>query len=179
MVGPAGLGRARMSQGVTLTAVCRILTSSASRARLLAGPVRPQRQQDLGLEPVGFLVLVDENVIKAPADFGGDGRLGHRVTPVQEEIVVIENVVLLLSCDIGLKEATELARRLVTPRKNPDKRLFERTAGIDGVRVEGNRPFAFVRNRHRRAFAWPPGESSSRVWGAWYARLRYTALVAR
>jgi hypothetical protein len=28
-------GRARMSQGVTLTAVCRILTSSASRARLL------------------------------------------------------------------------------------------------------------------------------------------------
>ena len=33
MVGPAGLGRARMSQGVTLTAVCRILTSSASRAR--------------------------------------------------------------------------------------------------------------------------------------------------
>ena len=96
-----------------------ILTSSASRARLLAGPVRPQRQQDLGLEPVGFLVLVDENVIKAPADLGGDSRLAHRVTPVQEEIVVIENVVLLFSCDIGLKEATQLAGPLVAPWKNP------------------------------------------------------------
>jgi hypothetical protein len=47
------------------------------------GPAWTQRQQDLGPEPVGVLVLVDENVIKASADFGGDGRLGHRVIPVQ------------------------------------------------------------------------------------------------
>ena len=75
-------------------------------------------------------------MIKASADFGGDGRLGHRVTPVQQEIVVIENVVLLLPCDIGLKEAAELAGPLVTPWKNPGKRFFERTAGVDGVRVD-------------------------------------------
>jgi hypothetical protein len=75
-------------------------------------------------------------VIKAPVDFGGDGRLGHRVTPVQQEIVVIENVVLLLPCDISLKEAAEFAGPLVTPRKNPGKRFFERTAGVDGVRVD-------------------------------------------
>src|SRR6266446_5575338 len=58
-------------------------------------PIRTQRQQDLGLEPVGVLVLIDENVVEASAYFGGNGGLGHRVMPVQEEVVVIENVVLL------------------------------------------------------------------------------------
>ncbi len=72
-------------------------------------------------------------MIKAPADFCGDGRLGHRVTPVQQEIVVIENVVLLLPCDIGLKEAAELAGPLGAPWKKPGKRFFERTPGVDGV----------------------------------------------
>jgi hypothetical protein len=43
-------------------------------------------------------------VVEALADFGGDGGLGDYTTPVQEEVVVIENVVLLLSCDIGLKD---------------------------------------------------------------------------
>ena len=99
-------------------------------------PVGTQRQQDLGLKLVDVLVLVDENVIKASADFGGDGRLGHCVTPVQEEVVVIENVVLLLHCDIGLKEAAELAGPLGAPWKKPGERFFERTAGIDGVRVD-------------------------------------------
>ena len=75
-------------------------------------------------------------MIKAPADFGGDGRLGHGVTPIQQEIVVIENVVLLLPCDIGLKEATELAGPLGAPWKKPGERFFERTAGIDRVRVD-------------------------------------------
>src|SRR6266446_7179504 len=100
------------------------------------GPVRTQRQQDLGLEPVGVLILVDENVVEASAYFGSDGRLGHRVTPVQEEIVVIEYVVLLLPCDISLKEATEFAGPLVTPWKKPGEGFFERTAGVDGVRVD-------------------------------------------
>jgi hypothetical protein len=58
------------------------------------------------------------------------------VTPVQQEIVVIEYVVLLLSRDVGLKEATEFAGPLDTPWKTPSERFFEWTAGIDGVRVD-------------------------------------------
>jgi hypothetical protein len=58
------------------------------------------------------------------------------VVPVQEEVVVIENVVLLPSCDIGLKEAAELAGPLGPLRKKPGKRFFERTASIDGVGVD-------------------------------------------
>ena len=72
-------------------------------------------------------------MIKAPADFCGDGRLGHRVTPVQQEIVVIENVVLLLPRDIGPKEAAKIAGPLGVPWKNPGKGFFERTPGVDGV----------------------------------------------
>ena len=116
-------------------------TKRIDRLRVIAddgepGPIRTQRQQDFGLKPVGVLVLVDENVIKASADIGGDGRLRHRVTPVQEEVVVIENVVSLLSCNVGLKEAAELCGPLGTPRKQPGERFFERTPGIDSVRVD-------------------------------------------
>ena len=58
------------------------------------------------------------------------------MTPVQEEVIVIENVVLLLPCDIGLKKATELSGPFGAPWKKPDERFFERTAGIDGVRID-------------------------------------------
>ena len=75
-------------------------------------------------------------MIKAPADFGGDDRFGHRVTPIQQEIVVIENVVLLLPRDISLEEAAEFAGPLGAPRKAPGERFFEGAAGIDGVRVD-------------------------------------------
>jgi hypothetical protein len=48
-----------------------------------ARSVWPQRQQDLGLEPVGVLVLVYEDVVETPADLRRDGSFGHRMAPVQ------------------------------------------------------------------------------------------------
>ena len=55
------------------------------------------------------------------------------MTPVQEKVVVIENVVLLLPRDIGPKEAAKIAGPLGVPWKNPGKGFFERTPGVDGV----------------------------------------------
>jgi hypothetical protein len=48
-----------------------------------ARPVRPQRQQDLGLEPIGVLVLVNQDVVKTAADLRRDGGFGHRMAPIQ------------------------------------------------------------------------------------------------
>jgi hypothetical protein len=73
-----------------------------------ARPVRPQRQQDLGLKPIGVLVFVNQDVVETAADFRRDKVFGHRMAPVQQEVVVIEDVVPLLGHDIGLEQTTKL-----------------------------------------------------------------------
>jgi hypothetical protein len=114
------------------------------------------------LEPVGVLVLVNENVVEASTDVAGNGRLGHRVTPVQQEVVVIKNIVLLLPGDIGLKEAAELAGPLGAPWKEPGKRFFERTAGIDGVRVDRQAGVRFMRSAAAHCGSTPGRSGSTR-----------------
>jgi hypothetical protein len=101
-----------------------------------ARPVRPQRQQDLGLEPIGVLVLVNQDVVETAADLGRDKGFGHRMVPVQQEVVVIEDVVTLLGHDIGLEQTTKLGWPIGAPGKTLGKRLVERTRGIDRVRVD-------------------------------------------
>jgi hypothetical protein len=81
------------------------------------GAVGPQRQQDFGLEPVGVLVLVNEDMVETAADLHCDGWFDHRMAPVQQEVVVIEDVVPLLGHDIGLEQPTKLVRAIRTPRK--------------------------------------------------------------
>ena len=100
------------------------------------GPVRPQRHQDLGLEPIGVLVLIDEDMVEAPTDLGCNGGFGHGVAPVQQEVVVIEDVVALLGHDIGLEQPTKLTRPIGTPGKTLGKRLLERALGIHRVGVD-------------------------------------------
>jgi hypothetical protein len=101
-----------------------------------ARPVRPQRQQDLGLEPIGVLVLVNQNVVEITADLPHDSGFGHRMSPVQQEVVVIEDVVPLLGHDIGLEQPTKLVRPIGTPGKTLGERLLEREPGIDRVGVD-------------------------------------------
>jgi len=55
------------------------------------------------------------------------------MAPVEEKVVVIENVVLLLPRDIGPKEAAKIAGPLGVPWKNPGTGFFERTPGVDVV----------------------------------------------
>ena len=100
------------------------------------GPVGPQRQQDLGLEPIGVLVLVNEDVVERAAYLHCDGGFGHRMAPVQQEVVVIEDVVPLLGHDIGLEQPTKLVRPIGTPGKTLGERLLERAPGIDRVGVD-------------------------------------------
>ena len=73
-----------------------------------ARPVRPQRQQDLGLEPIGVLVLVNQDVVETAADLPRDNGFGHRMAPVQQEVVVIEHVVLLFDLDIAGEQPEEI-----------------------------------------------------------------------
>ena len=100
------------------------------------GPVTPQRHQDLGLEPIGVLILINEDTVETATDLRCNGGFGHGVAPVQQEVVVIEDVVALLGHDIGLEQPTKLTRPIGTPGKTLGERLLERAPGIDRVGVD-------------------------------------------
>ena len=66
-----------------------------------AASLRPQRQQDRGLQAVAVLIFVDQHMVEALADFGSKARIRHHLRPVQEQVVVIEHLLRLLGFDIG------------------------------------------------------------------------------
>src|SRR5882672_8232239 len=61
---------------------------------------RLERQQDGSLKTGGVLIFVDEDVIEPPADILGEPRIAHCLRPVEQEIVIIEDVLRLLCLDI-------------------------------------------------------------------------------
>jgi hypothetical protein len=57
------------------------------------------------LQGVGVLVLVDQDVVGLVADEPRERSLLHHVGPVEEQVVVIEDVLPLLGLDVGTEEA--------------------------------------------------------------------------
>ena len=85
---------------------------------LAAGLEAPQ---DRGLEPVGVLVLVNQHMVKACADFRPQFRVAHQLAPEQQQIVVVHNVLLLLGLDVGREQSAQFA----FPLRAPWKRLLQ------------------------------------------------------
>ena len=79
-----------------------------------------QRQQDRRLEAVGVLIFVDEDMVEAAADIVGEARVAHSLRPVEQEIIVIEDVLPLLGLHIGREELAQLGR----PGGAPGKEVF-------------------------------------------------------
>jgi len=92
------------------------------------------RQQDCRLEAVGVLVFVDEDVVEARADIGGDGGFAHHHGPVEQQVVVVEDVLGLLGFDVGGKQLAELG----LPHRGPGKMVLEGFGKL-GLRVDGAR----------------------------------------
>ncbi len=63
--------------------------------------MRAQREDDLGLEAVGVLIFVDQQMVEAARYFGRDVRLGEHLREIEQQIVVIEHRLALLGLDIG------------------------------------------------------------------------------
>ena len=72
--------------------------------------VGPERRENSGLEAVRVLVIVDQYVIEARADSRGDVALGHQQLPVEQQIVVVEELLGNLGVDIL---ATQRRKRLL------------------------------------------------------------------
>jgi hypothetical protein len=76
-----------------------------------------QRQQNRGLQAVGVLIFVDEDMIEAAADLGGEVPVGHHLRPVEDQIIVIENPLPLLRFDIGGEELLQRIGPFAAPRE--------------------------------------------------------------
>ena len=62
---------------------------------------RLEVQQNRGLKAVSVLVFIDQHVIEARRNIVRDCAFRHHLCPVEQEIVVIENVLFLLRFNIG------------------------------------------------------------------------------
>ena len=96
-----------------------------------------ESQQDGGLQTVGVLILVDQDVVEAPADVIGQAGVADHLRPVEQEVVVIENVLLLLGFDVGREQFLQLRRPSGAPWIRGADDLLDRHLGIDAARIDG------------------------------------------
>lgn len=67
-----------------------------------------ERQDDRGLKPVCVLILVDKDMVKATTDIAGEVWIADGVSPVDQEVVVIEHILTLFGCDIRREQFPQL-----------------------------------------------------------------------
>ncbi len=101
-----------------------------------AAPVRAQRAQDRCLQPVGVLVFVDEDVVEARTDLGGQAGVGHHRVPVQQQVVVVEDMLGLLGLHVGVEQRAQLRLPHRAPREVLLEHGIQRALGVDGARVD-------------------------------------------
>src|SRR6266446_6450293 len=96
--------------------------------------ILPQRQDDLGLQRVGVLVLVHQHVSKPPAN--AFAIPFHEIEPIEQQIVVIEDVAALLRLDVALEQLFQLIGPVDIRRKGVFERRVDGAARVDDVRVD-------------------------------------------
>jgi hypothetical protein len=91
---------------------------------------------DVGLHGIGVLELVDQDVVEPrPQDRAGSGRRGQR-PPVQEQVVVVDDVVGPLAFDVAGEDALDPVEVVPAPRERPLDDVGELLLGVDHPRVD-------------------------------------------
>jgi hypothetical protein len=91
---------------------------------------------DVGLQLVGVLILVDKNVVEQ-ARHSVACRPLHEGPPVQEEVVVVEDVLGTLALHVGPEDAGDGFGLLLAPREVAPQNRRQLGAGVHGPRVDG------------------------------------------
>jgi hypothetical protein len=73
-----------------------------SNTKKQPSPLGFNAKKDRGLKAVRVLVLVDEHMVEALADFAGKARIADHLRPLEQQIVIIEDILSLLRLDIGM-----------------------------------------------------------------------------
>ena len=98
--------------------------------------VRLQRLENLRLQLVGVLILIHQHVIEMRADMLRQARLGHHDVPVQQQIVVVEQVAALLLLHVCPIQPRQIRFPLRTPRILLLEGVLQRRARVHPVRVD-------------------------------------------
>ena len=114
--------------------------------------------QDSRLQAIRVLVLVDQNVIEAPADLRTDRRLVHHCRPVEQQVVVVEHELRLLGGDIRVEQRLQLGFAARTPREDLAKHVRQRCLAVDDAAVDRHAGRAPGKARSWRYRCDAPGE---------------------
>src|SRR5258705_4528306 len=77
-------------------------------------------------------------MVESAADILGKSRIAHHLSPVEQQVVVIEHVLALLRLNIGGKQLLEFGGPTRTPRKRRAQDLLDRDVGVDTTGVDGD-----------------------------------------
>ena len=101
-----------------------------------ADSVRLHRPQNFCLQGVRVLVFIYQHMRKRRTNFPRQLRLLHQDVPVEQQIVVVEQVLLLLDLHVVPVELRELTVPLRAPGEHVAQRVFEQSLGVDAVRID-------------------------------------------
>ena len=96
-----------------------------------------QVRQDVGLQRVGVLVLVDQDVVEEPCQPAPGALVGRECPPVEEQVVVVQDVVFALSPGVSAKDGPDPVDLFPAPWKIGFHHLREPSAGVDRPGVDG------------------------------------------
>jgi hypothetical protein len=75
-------------------------------------------------------------VIEPPTDVCGEHRIAHCLRPIEEEVIVVEDILGLLGLDIASEQLAQLGLPTRAPRIDPSQHFTERQLGIHGTRID-------------------------------------------
>ena len=89
------------------------------------------------MQAIGVLIFVDQNMVEPAADVVRQRRLGGGLRPIEQKVVVIENVLRLLGLDVSREQIAQLRPPSGAPGKGVSQHLVERQFGVDGAGING------------------------------------------
>ncbi len=92
--------------------------------------------EDAGLNEVRVLVLIDEDVIELAADAIRDPVICEHFQPVEQQVVVVEDVLLLLHCDVAFEKLLQFRLPVPAPRKIAREHGLEILGAVHAARVD-------------------------------------------
>ncbi len=98
-----------------------------------AGAIGLQATQDGGLQAVGVLVLVDEHLVEARAQVGGQRGLGQQALPGQQQVVIVQRGLGVLVVGIGAEQLRERIVRVQAPGVLRGQHLAQRRLGVQAA----------------------------------------------
>jgi len=81
--------------------------------------------EDVALDQVGVLVLVDQDVVELPGQHRPHRRVPHRGTPVEQEVLEVEQVLGALALRVAGEDRAQSLDVVEAPREEPGHGLLE------------------------------------------------------